>query len=113
MDTSQTIVGTVLIGDLLMRNVVTKEDILHALLNDRPTKVVFRKNDGTERTMTCTRQRYRIPREQLPQPVAEGIRPPIENPNIVRAFDLKKQEWRSFKMNSIIEIGSDWEWLED
>lgn len=115
MNTSQTIVGTVLIGDSLMRNVMTKEDILHMLLKDQPTKVKFRKVDGAERTMICTRQRHRIPWAMLPQPVTEGTRPPTENSNSIRAFDVEAQGWRSFKMDSIIEIGldSDYVWSDE
>lgn len=60
-------------------------------------KVVFIKADGSERTMFCTTNFDMIPSESHPT----GNGKP-ENPTVKRVFDLEKNAWRSFRIDSVI-----------
>jgi hypothetical protein len=66
----------------------------------RSTKVelAFTKVDGTRRDMKCTLNADFIPTDKLPK--NESTRKVSETSLAV--FDLEKQEWRSFKTESVI-----------
>lgn len=71
--------------------------------------VEFTKVDGTKRVMKCTLDQSAIPEDKMPKPVVlkEGEvakEPKPENPGIVRVFDLEKQEWRTFKLETVISF---------
>lgn len=70
------------------------------LLNDnnRTTKVTFTKKDGTVRTMRCTRNPTAIPEEFHPKTTDSSTT------GAIRAFDLDKNEWRSFLPENITRI---------
>ncbi len=77
------------------------KDWLVTLLSDgKPTTVTFTKKDGTLRVMRCTRNPELIPAEQ--QPSSESTRK--ASFTSVTAFDLDKQEWRSFLPETITHI---------
>lgn len=68
--------------------------------------VIFKKADGTLRTMRCTTNPELLP--PVPEPV-EGEEVKVkterkENPDVARVFDLEKQEWRSFRFDSVTEV---------
>lgn len=68
-------------------------------------RVRFRKLNGDERVLVGTACDDLVPKEH--QPKGTG------NPNYAEAFpifDLVKQEWRSFKPSSVIEIEGVAEW---
>lgn len=58
----------------------------------------FTKADGTDRFMTCTL--LNIPEDM--QPKSEN--PPKENENVLKVFDMDKQAWRSFRLDSVFEL---------
>jgi len=64
------------------------------------TKVVFIKKDGTERTMICTLNMDNIPKEHHPK----GLYVDPPNHDIVKAFDLEKNGWRSFRVDAVKSI---------
>jgi glutaredoxin len=60
--------------------------------------VTFTKVDGTERTMLCT-QNPNIITETYTAPESNKERKP--NPGVVAVYDIEKQGWRSFRLDSI------------
>ena len=77
---------------------------LHGLLHDESIKdmcVVFTKKDGTEREMRCTLSAGRIPADKTPV-TKESVSQTAGS--AVRVFDEDKQEWRSFRWDSIKEV---------
>lgn len=61
-------------------------------------ELVFRKKDDTIRTMICTRDVGIIPITKLPK----GTGSP--NYKSLPVFDLEKQDWRSFSIDSLISL---------
>lgn len=71
---------------------------LKGLLSDsNPTTVHFTKKDGTSRTMRCTRNTELIPEEFHPKGESESTKS-------IAAFDLDKNEWRSFIPENVVRI---------
>ena len=66
------------------------------LLHENAMKVIFTKKDGTERTMICTTNPDLIPGDKAPRGATMKT-----NPEIKRVFDLEKNEWRSFRWDSM------------
>ena len=62
-------------------------------------EVTFIKNDGSKRVMLCTKQPSMIPAGNEPK----GTGAP-ENDSTVRVFDLEKEAWRSFRVDSVTNI---------
>lgn len=69
---------------------LTRESLQLALGHD-VLEVVFTKKDGSERTMRCTRDLSRA--INAPVPKNENFE---DNPDVVRAYDLEAEGWRSF-----------------
>ena len=77
---------------------------LLGLLHDEHTKdlcVTFTKKDGTERKMLCTLCEGRIPADKMPK---EETASSQTSGSAVRVFDTEKQEWRSFRWDSVIKV---------
>jgi hypothetical protein len=77
-----------------------KEWLVSLLSDGNPTTVTFTKKDGTSRVMRCTRNPELIPVEQHPS--TESTRK--ASTTSVVAFDLDKNEWRSFLPENITHI---------
>ncbi len=74
------------------------------LLHDRNTKdlrITFTKRDGTEREMHCTLVEEAIPQAKQPKTQTEGS---SAAGSAVRVFDVEKQEWRSFRWDSVTKV---------
>lgn len=67
-------------------------------LSSKSMVVTFEKKDGTIRKMRCTSDLNRIPEEN--HPLGTGVK----KTGIKPVFDLDKNEWRSFRLDSIISI---------
>ena len=80
---------------------MNKHDLKEYLQNGVVT-VVFTKVDGTERTMRCTLSEKAIPLAKLPTTTIEESS--STSGSAVRVFDTDKQEWRSFRWDSVIEV---------
>jgi hypothetical protein len=82
----------------------SKAEII-SMLSERVVTVKFKKVDGSERTMKCT-----LLHNIVPQPlktVAEDnttIKERRENENVVAAWDVEAEGWRSFRLDSVVEI---------
>ena len=82
-----------------------ERDFIVGLLKNNVCDVKFTKVDGSPRTMKCTLREELIPPKEK-NPVPAGTFEAIKS---VRVFDLEKQEWRSFRVDSVnyIEIHHD------
>ena len=68
-------------------------------LNNKTLVINFKKLDGSERTMKCTRSMTNIPSEHHPKTS-------LSHDGAIRVFDLEANGWRSFifeNVNSIYE----------
>lgn len=74
--------------------------VLAHLADTTPLTVTFTKADGTERRMTCTTNRLLIPNEMLPH----SSMTTYVSEDVIRAFDLEKNGWRSFRKDSILRV---------
>lgn len=63
--------------------------------------ITFTKKDGTERILNCTLIESRIPEEKRPKNKATGV----SSDEAIRVFDVEKQDWRSFRWDSIKTFG--------
>jgi len=75
------------------------------MLSERIVTVKFKKADGSERVMKCTLMQSMIP--QTTKTVAETntiVKERRENDSVVAAWDVEAEGWRSFRLDSIIEI---------
>lgn len=82
----------------------SKADIV-GMLSERVVTVKFKKVDGSERTMQCTLLQSMIP--QVTKTASENnttIKERKENDAVVAAWDVEAEGWRSFRVDSIIEI---------
>ena len=63
--------------------------------------VTFTKKDGSSRSMQCTLSEGRIPAEKQPKNQEASSQ---TSGSAVRVFDTDKQEWRSFRWDSITNV---------
>jgi hypothetical protein len=74
------------------------------VLHDESIKdlcITFTKKDGTLRDMRCTLSEGRIPTDK--QPKGEGTSSK-DSGSAVCVFDTEKQEWRSFRWDSVTKV---------
>lgn len=64
--------------------------------------VTFEKKDGTIRKMKCTLNKEFIPSLEIHEEAQRKKR--IENSNVLSIYDVENNEWRSFRLNSVIEF---------
>lgn len=67
--------------------------------NIKDLRITFTKSDGTDREMRCTLVESAIPAEKLPKNTGRSTTETNQ-----RVFDLEKQEWRSFKWESVKRV---------
>jgi hypothetical protein len=72
---------------------------LKDLLRESAITVTFTKKDGSERAMYCTLLENKIPAEKTPKGTGKK-----ENSESLAVFDLEKEEWRSFRWDSVKKI---------
>lgn len=81
---------------------------LRGILQDVSTKnlcVTFTKKDGTERDLYCTLSENRIPFDK--QAKESGSITRSFSDEAIRVFDTEKQEWRSFRWESVKHVRVD------
>lgn len=61
--------------------------------------VTFTKADNTIRVMLCT-----LMADKLPPIAEEHKKTRKENEHVLSVWDLEKNAWRSFKLNSVIDV---------
>lgn len=86
---------------------LTREEIINTL-KQGPHQVLFNKVSGEQRSMKCTLNESLIPdwkdRDTTNALNTKKIRD--INPNVVVAYDLEKNDWRSFRVENLIQINS-------
>jgi hypothetical protein len=63
--------------------------------------ITFIKKDGSSRDMFCTLVESRIPTDKQPKTETTSK----DSGSAVRVFDTEKQEWRSFRWDSVTKVG--------
>jgi hypothetical protein len=79
---------------------MTRDNMLFELRN-RTCRVIFTKVNGEQRDMMCTLVEKAIPEDKRPAGNMQNIQYTDE---VIRAFDINKQEWRSFKVANVISF---------
>lgn len=74
-------------------------DWLVGILKTEDVTVFFEKTDGTVREMKCT-----LKPDSLVPYEKKTDQSKTPNPDVCAVFDLDKQQWRSFRYDSIKEI---------
>lgn len=77
-----------------------QESEIKALLNEREVTITFEKVDGSLRTMRCTTRGDLIPFDEDALVEVKVTKPS----SAIRAFDLDKAGWRSFRATSLITV---------
>ena len=72
---------------------------LRGLLRNEEVTITFTKKDGTEREMYCTLKSDNIPSEKAPKNSGKA-----QSDESIAVFDLDKEEWRSFRWDSVRKI---------
>ena len=85
------------------KNMQINKSNIRELLFKGPTTVTFTKKDGTLRIMECTLAQHLLPIVETTKTTTSTS---IENENLVKAYDLENQGWRSFNVSSVISISS-------
>ncbi len=80
---------------------VYNKSTLLEMLHKRVVNVKFRKLNGDIRVMRCTLNANLLPPVKNTGGVQEEAEP---NPNLVTVFDLDAADWRSFRLDRILEV---------
>jgi hypothetical protein len=94
-----TIVKTKQLKEYYIMNKFTKDEIVNELTSGI-TSIMFRKKDGTIRKMNATRNEAFIPEDMQPK----SDKPIKENDEVVKAFDTEINQWRSFRIDSLLLV---------
>lgn len=79
---------------------MTRDNMLYEL-RTRVCRVIFTKVNGETRDMMCTLVENTIPEDKRPSGNMQNIQ---YTEDVIRAFDVNKQEWRSFKVANVISF---------
>jgi hypothetical protein len=72
-------------------------------LRQRTCRVIFKKVDGDERDMQCTLQEDVLP-EKYQSTVGEEPAARQINENVIRAWDINKGAFRSFRVENVVSF---------
>lgn len=72
-------------------------------LQQRDCRVIFKKTNGEERDMVCTLREDAIPAASKADPLSQKKVRSI-NEEVVPVWDVNKQAWRSFRVDSVISF---------
>lgn len=81
---------------------MSRFDRIRDILKTDIATVTFTKVDGTTRVMHCTLVPTFLP--EAPQKTVEAVEKPEAVPTALRVWDLDKTAWRSFKLDSVVEL---------
>lgn len=80
-------------------SIFSREDIVKDLQENKCI-VDFTKVNGEKRVMYCTLREEDIPEDKKPKSSS------FSHDTTVRAFDIIKQEWRSFRVDNLVSINT-------
>lgn len=87
----------------MVSEVISKSNI-DRLLHEGIINVIFRKKDGSERTMKCTLiESLIVPYARKNDSEGHSTQR-LKNEDIAAVWDIDKNEWRSFRYDSVIKI---------
>ena len=87
-----------MISEIEMEIAVNRSEMIQEL-HDRNCKVIFRKVDGTERTMICTLNEGAIDNGDIAKREVKS-----RNDNVIAVWDVENKGWRSFRVDSVISF---------
>ena len=87
-----------MISEIEMEIAVDRSEMIQQL-HDRNCKVIFRKVDGTERTMICTLNEGAIDNGDVAKREVKS-----RNDNVIAVWDVENKGWRSFRVDSVISF---------
>lgn len=76
---------------------MTRDEMINEL-RTRACRVIFTKVNGEQRDMLCTLNVEFIPEDKRPKAGKEYV------DEVVRAFDINKQEFRSFRVENVVSF---------
>lgn len=85
-----------------MSEVTFNRDDIVAVLKENVANVTFTKVDGSTRVLNCTLKADMLPAVD-PEKAAKATEK-TPNPNVVSAFDLENDGWRSFRVDSVKDV---------
>ena len=77
----------------------SKKQIIDIVTNGIAIISFIKKSTGELREMKCTKNMTLIPKDKIPNGSGRAV-----NENQVRVFDLEKNDWRSFDINTVQSI---------
>jgi hypothetical protein len=77
----------------------TERNWLKSILNELVVTIEFEKVDGSTRKLVCTLSPSKIPVEKSPKNAGKA-----KNEEILAVFDVEKQDWRSFRWDSVRKV---------
>ena len=83
------------------------KQLIEKALAESDIMVQFTKADGTIRDMLATRDPAKIPFSAMATPEQAAdieFQAEIENPDLVKVYDLENNGWRSFKPSTVISV---------
>ena len=80
---------------------LTKNELKEALAKCI-VEITFNKIDGSARKMNCTLMTNYVPQVVSEEQVAHV--PRVQNDEVLAVWDLDKQDWRSFRLDSITNV---------
>ena len=86
------------ISEIEMEITVDRSEMMQEL-RDRNCEVIFRKVDGTERTMICTLNESAIDNGDTAKREVKS-----RNDNVLAVWDVENKGWRSFRIDSVISF---------
>lgn len=81
---------------------MTREEMM-AELTQRTCRVIFKKTNGEERDMLCTLQEGVVPPATKEDPLTQKKVRSV-NEEVIPVWDVNKQAWRAFRVDSVISF---------
>ena len=75
---------------------ITRESMI-SQLQENTCRVIFKKTNGEERDMVCTLMSDKVP-------TTKSTKESKPNPDIVAAWDLDKEGWRSYRVENVVSF---------
>ena len=90
--------------DRMSKKFLTRDEVIEALTHSRCV-VKFTKVNGEVREMPCTLRKDLVPKYERKTPVKEGAAKAPSN--AISVWCLDKKEWRSFRLENLLELRLD------
>ena len=81
-----------------MTDITEIKTVVKSALLAGPTTIVFKKVDGTIRTMKCTLNESLLPKREITESDRKV------NESVQTVYDLQLNQWRSFKWDNFVSV---------